>query len=172
MTVFDDIKTSKLWILGVIALATGVGTFLTTVCNFPLAETVTFTASVAILCIFISWLVDRSEKRQTAALKAHEVSANERIAKYDIQLKQLLAYARESQMSNLRLEMDSTIDHNPSDHTTILKFAEKYFVELGGDWVQTDIFIKWVKDEEAAGRPVHIPPDLLAKVRAVKASES
>ena len=172
MAVLDDIKTSKLWVVGVISFATAVGAFLTTVCGFKPEPTIAVVAAFAIFLLFISWLIDRAEKRQIRMLKQHESDSNLKIAKYDATLNKLLEYAHATQLSNLRLEMDNTIDHNPADHTTILKYAEKYFMELDGDWVQTDIFIKWVKAEDKAGRPVHIPPELLAKVRAVKTSES
>jgi hypothetical protein len=41
-----------------------------------------------------------------------------------------------------------------------LKYAERYFIELDGDWVQTDLFFGWIEAEDKAGRTVHIPPQL------------
>lgn len=171
MAVSDDIKTSKLWVVGVITFATAVGAFLTTVCGFKAEPTVAVVAAFAVFLLFISWLIDRAEKRQIRMLKQHEVESNAKIAKYDETLNKLLEYAHATQLSNLRLEMDNTIDHNPADHTTVLRYAEKYFIDLDGDWVQTDIVLGWIKSEEKAGRPVHIPPELLAKINYTKSHE-
>ena len=44
--------------------------------------------------------------------------------------------------------------------------GEKYFVTLGGDWVETDIFQKWIDSENAVGRKVNVPPTLLANLSA------
>lgn len=171
MAVIDDIKTSKGYILGVIAFATAVGAFLTQVCGFKTEPTITAVASLAVFILFLSWLIDRSEKRQAAQLKKHEEESNKIMNGYDETLNQLLTYAKETQLSTTRIEMDNLIAREPSNHDTILKYAEKYFVELGGDWVQTDKFLTWVENEEKAGRKVHIPSHLLTTVRAVKASE-
>ena len=168
MAVLDDIKTGKLWVVGVITFATAVGAFLTTVCGFKPEPTVAIVAAFAIFLLFISWLIDRAEKRQIRMLKQHESESNAKIASYDAMLRELLDYTKESQIILTRIEMSNAISHHPEDHPTILKYAQKYFVELGGDWVMTDIFINWMKSEETAGRPVHIPPSLLATVSHLK----
>lgn len=168
MSVLDDVKTSKLWVVGVISFATAIGAFLTTVCGFKAEPTVAVVAAFAVFLLFISWLIDRAEKRQIRMLKQHEAESNAKISSYDSMLKELLDYTKESQLILTRIEMSNAISHHPDDHPTILKYAQKYFIELGGDWVMTDIFINWSKAEEAAGRPVHISPALLSTVSHLK----
>lgn len=160
MAVLDDIKTSKGYILGVIAFATAVGAFLTQVLHFRPEPTLTAVASLAVFVLFLSWLIDRSEKRQIKRLEEHNKETNARMAGYDKTLECLTGIAKETQLSTLRIEMNNEIERNPANHDTILRFAEKYFVELDGDWVETDIFFGWIERENEAGRTVHIPPQL------------
>lgn len=171
MAVIDDVKTSKGYILGVIAFATAVGAFLTQVLHFKVEPTLTAVASLAVFVLFLSWLIDRSEKRQTQALKTHTVETEKRLSNYDNKLDTLVSFAKETQLATIRIEMNNVMVRNPENHDTILKYAQRYFVELGGDWVQTDTFLTWVDSENAAGRTVHVPPALMAAVQGAKAKE-
>ncbi len=171
MAVLDDIKQSKGYILGVVAFATAIGAFLTQVLHFKTEPTLASVAGMAVLILFLSWLIDRSEKRQEARLKKHEDEMKLKMSNYDSKLDTLVDFAKNNMLASTRIEMDNMIERNPANHDTILKYAEKYFVELGGDWVQTDIFLGWVEDENAAGRPVRVPPILLEKVHMAKANE-
>ena len=171
MAVLDDIKSSKGYILGVIAFATAVATFLTTAMGFRKEPTITAVAGLAVFVLYLSWLIDRSEKRQIKRLKEHNKETNARMASYDKTLECLTGIAKETQLSTLRIEMDNEMARNPANHDTILRYAEKYFIELGGDWVHTDKFYAWVESEKEAGRPVRVPPILLEKVNMAKAKE-
>ena len=57
------------------------------------------------------------------------------------------------------------IHDQPENHDTILKIAERYFLEFGGDWVMTDEFLRWADSETEEGRKVHIPSNLLSTIR-------
>jgi hypothetical protein len=164
MAVLDDVKTSKGYILGVLAFATAVGAFLTQVLHFKTEPTLAAVASFAVFVLFLSWLIDRSEKRQAKRLEEHTEEMEKRLAVYDETLKQLVDYAKETQLATLRIEMNNVIVRNPENHDTILKYAEKYFLELGGDWVQTDVFFGWAESENSAGRPVRMPPALMNNI--------
>lgn len=164
MAVLDDIKSSKGYILGVIAFATAVATFLTTAMGFSIEPTITTVAGIAVFVLYISWLIDRSENRQIKRLEEHNKETNERLAGYDKMLECITNYAKKTQLSVLRIEMDNEMARNPSNHDTILKYAERYFVDLDGDWVQTDKFLSWVESENAAGRTVHVPHILMNNV--------
>lgn len=171
MAVLDDVKTSKGYILGVIAFATAVAGFLTQVLHSRPEPTITAVASLALFVLFLSWLINRSEQRQKAALNEHNEWAKSQLKGYDTKLDKIIEMQKESQLSTIRIEMGNTIVRNPENHDTILKYAEKYFVELGGDWVQTDVFLTWVDNENAAGRPVHVPPHLMDAVKFAKKNE-
>ena len=160
MAVLDDIKTSKGYILGVIAFATAVGAFLTQVLHFKTEPTLASVAGMAVLVLYLAWLIQQSEKRQEARMKAHEKDVEVKMVGYDNQLAMIIDICKENQLSSLRTEMGNVIKRNPENHDTILKYAERYFVELDGDWVQTDLFFGWIERENEAGRTVHIPPQL------------
>ena len=171
MAVLDDIKSSKGYILGVIAFATAVATFLTTAMGFRKEPTITAVAGLAIFVLYLSWLIDRSEKRQIKRLEEHNKETNARMAGYDKTLECLTGIAKETQLSTLRIEMDNEMTRNPANHDTILRYSEKYFIELGGDWVQTDKFYAWVESEKKAGRIVHIPPVLMNHITTKREEE-
>ncbi len=171
MAVLDDIKSSKGYILGVIAFATAVGAFLTQVLHFKPEPTLVSVAGIAVLVLYLAWLIQQSEKRQEARLKAHEKEVGIKMTNYDNQLVTIIDICKENQLSSLRTEMDNEIARNPSNHDTILRYAERYFIELGGDWVQTDKFFAWVEKEAETGRPVHVPPILMNNIQQKRTIE-
>lgn len=162
--VLEDIKALKNYLLGVIAFAGAVAAFLIKVVNLPEAETILGIAGVAILMLVIGFLIQRSESRQSAALTAHTLASDKIVAEIH---KNML----DNQQSNLRTEMNLMMFTNPSNHDTILKMAHRYFEELNGNWVETDLFLSWVDSEEEAGRKVHIPPSLANIVRDLRKKE-
>lgn len=171
-SVLDDIKTSKGYILGVIAFATAVAGFLTGICGFRPEPTITAVASLAIFVLFLSWLIDRSEKRQASRLEEHETWSKSILNGYNEKLDRILDVQKDNQLATLRIEMGNVIVRNPENHDTILKYAEKYFIELGGDWVMTDIFFDWAEREAKEGRPVHIPPVLMNNIQTKRLAET
>ena len=171
MAVLDDIKSSKGYILGVIAFATAVGAFLTQVLHFKTEPTLASVAGAAVLVLYLAWLIQQSEKRQEARMKAHEDEMEVKMTGYDNQLATIIDICKENQLSSLRTEMDNEIARNPSNHDTILRYAEKYFIELGGDWVQTDKFFAWAESEKEAGRTVHMPPVLMNHIMTKREEE-
>jgi hypothetical protein len=171
MAVLDDVKTSKGYILGVLAFATAVGAFLTQVLHLKTEPTLAGVALFALLILYMAWLIQQSEKRQEARLKAHEKEMEGKMAGYDGQLATIIDICKENQLSSLRTEMGNVIKRNPENHDTILKYAERYFIELGGDWVQTDAFFAWAEAEKEAGRPVHMPPALMNNIMSKREYE-
>lgn len=171
MAVLDDIKTSKGYILGVLAFATAVGAFLTQVLHFRTEPTLAAVAFFALFVLYLSWLIDKSEKRQEQRMAEHNKEIGARLANYDDTLACLKDYAKETQLATLRIEMDNEMARNPANHDTILKYAEKYFIELGGDWVQTDKFFAWAESERDAGRPVRMPPALMNNIQTKREAE-
>lgn len=163
-SVIDDIKQSKGYILGVISFATAVGAFLTQVMHFALEPTVASVFGLAAMILYMGFLMRRSEERQCKALKEHEVVSQGEIQKFVDILKKIENDGIENQRSLMRLEMDNLMAREPYNHDTIIAYAERYFLDLNGDWKQTDRFLNWVEKENEAGRPVHIPPELFSNV--------
>lgn len=60
--------------------------------------------------------------------------------------------------------MDNEIFRRPENHDTIIKYGYRYFVELDSDWVETEKFEAWMEAEKNAGRPVHLPRELLSNI--------
>lgn len=172
MAVIDDIKTSKGYIMGVVTFASAVGAFLTQIMHFKTEPTIIVVACFAVMIIYLSWLIDRSEKRQLSRFEKHREKVQKGIAEYEASLNKLMEYVNETKLSTLRMEMSSTIYRTPENHDTILKYAEKYFVKLGGDWVQTDVFLQWANDENKKGRPVHIPMNIMSAVSNLHHTEN
>lgn len=171
-SVIDDIKQGKGYILGVLAFATAVGTFLTQVMHFRTEPTLIAISGFALTILFIGWLVQQSENRQEQSLKAHQSESAEMIMCCKKDLKYLKQMAIESQRSTTRIEMNDMIARHPDNHDTILQYAERYFITLNGDWVETSAFFEWVESENEAGRRVHVPPQLLANVNAKRDIEN
>lgn len=139
--------------------------------HFAPEPTTLCVAGFACMMLLVGYLIDKSEKRQAKALKAHEDMSQAQVQCITDGIGRLEKMALENQRSSIRIEMNSYIRNEPDNHDTILAYAEKYFVELNGDWKETDKFMEWVDKENAAGRPVHIPPMLLSNVSAKQAAE-
>ncbi len=170
-TVFDDIKDCKGYILGVIGFATAVSAFMVEVMGFRKEPTLLGVTCVAICMLFIGMLINRSEKRQMNALEAQKEVSNQRAKKLGESLDEIKRLSIETRLDGLRTLLTMYINSQPENHDTILKIAEKYFMDFGGDWVMTDEFLKWADKETEAGRPVHVPATLLNTVQMRKKEE-
>lgn len=159
-TVLEDIKASKGYILGVIAFATAISTFLTTVLGLALEPTLISVAGGAIALLYIGWLIQKSEQRQVESLKKHENFALEQIERVSKNLADIKDITLENQRASLRIEMGNEIKRHPQNHDTILRMAERYFLPpekggLGGDWYMSDVLMTWAETEK-----VHLPSAL------------
>lgn len=164
VSVLDDIKTAKTYILGVLAFATAVSAFLVIGLGLNQAMTLLVVGGLAIMMLVIGWLIMRSENRQKELLSEHIAQASQLNAKIQKMLE-------ESACSNLRTEMNWMMYLKPDNHDTILKMAHRYFVEMKGDWVETDEFGAWIDRENAAGRAVYLPPHLATVVANLRENE-
>ena len=132
-SVFEDLKELKAYILGVIGIATTFTTFLVMVFNTDPAKTSIAAGATALVALFLGWLISRSEERSHAELGKHIIESNNFIKEFKSDVKYLKDMALEQQRSSIRLEMNSIIRNEPHNHDTILAYAEKYFIELGGN---------------------------------------
>lgn len=160
MAVIEDIKESKAYVLGVLGFATVVASFLIEALHFPPEATLLSAAGIAILVLYLGFLIIRSENRQAKALREHEDMSQKQVETLTSALSNLQVMLEENRLDNLRIQLNQYIQYQPQNHDTILKVAERYFVEYKGDWVMTDEFERWVENENKAGRKVHIPHGL------------
>lgn len=171
MTVIDDIKQSKAYILGVVAFATAVAGFLTQALHFRTEPTILVVAGFSFLILYIGFLIKRSEDRQEEARKKHRSEENQQMTQIMSSLNRLEEGSVENQRAITRVEMNDLIAREPHNHDTIIAYAERYFISLRGDWKQTDRFLNWVESENKQGRPVHVPEALFTNVQAKYARE-
>lgn len=164
-TIFDDIKEIKGYILGVIAFATAVAAFLTQIVKFPMDVTLAGVTFISVYMVFVGFLINKSEQRQTIALKKQDEKSAARVESFKESVNEIKNLAIETRLDNLRTLLTLYMHDQPENHDTILKIAEKYFIEFHGDWVMTDEFLKWAENESQAGRKVYIPASLLDVVR-------
>ena len=170
-TAVGDLKMIKNYSVGILAFGTAVTAFLTQALHFPLEPTLATTVVVGILFLAVVFLIWRAENRMEMKLIDHIDESNSIMQEFRDDLSYLKRMSLECQRSGIRTEMDNEIFRNPSNHDTIIKYAYRYFQELDSDWVETEKFLTWVDNENRAGRPVHLPPDLLANVDNKKAQE-
>ena len=155
-TVMNDIKTSKGYILGVIAFATAVSAFLIEVFNFKSGPTICAVACFAILILYVGFLISRSEARQKQALEAHQSLVNGRMDVFEGDIGFLKDMAVESKRDALRTQLSFHMHTNPDNEDTILLIAREYFVKYHGDWYMTKEVNEWGKDHG-----FQLPPDIL-----------
>lgn len=54
---------------------------------------------------------------------------------------------QEIRLDTLRTQLLLYMYHDPHEHNTILEIARVYFVDYGGDWIMTNKFRQWARDE-------------------------
>lgn len=170
-TALEDVSAVKGYILGALAFAAAVSGFCTAVFGWNVGKVTAVAAVAAVVFIALAILIQRAETRNMKRLENHIIEANTSWNKIDNSLDYLKKMALENQRASIRIEMNSYISNEPQNHDTILSYAERYFIELDGDWKETDKFLQWVENENNAGRKVHVPPSLLANVRGKAENE-
>ena len=164
-TIFDDLKECKGYIIGVISFATAVGTFMVEVMGFKKELAILGVVCVAVCMLFIGLMINKSERRQQEELESQKALSLKRTNDLTNMLNELKKLSLETRLDCLRTLLTTYINTQPTNHDTILKIAQRYFVDYGGDWVMTDEFLKWADSETEAGRKVHIPANLLDTVK-------
>lgn len=160
MTVWDNVKELKAWILGAIAFDAAVTSLLVAVFEVDAVKTTIATTATTMVALAIIFLIYRSEKRTKNELQKHIEEANSLVAelrKNTTEIKKLLL---DNGKSTLRIEINDEMSKNPHNHDTILKMGEKYFYEMDGDWYMTNRFLDWAEKEK-----VHLPPSLIGLKR-------
>ena len=166
----EDLITLRNCVIGVVGFATTVSAVLIQVFHFRPEPTIVCAAAFAILMLLIVFLIGKAERRSNKNLEKHIKDSEEvqQSMKQDLQdIKNMLL---ENGRSTLRLELNEEINLRPENHDTILRMGKRYFLDMQGDWVETDAFQKWIDSENAAGRKVNIPPALMSDI-AMKLSK-
>ena len=160
----EDIKLLRNYVLGVVGFATAVSAVLIEALHFRAEPTIICVIAFACMMLLVAFLINKSEKRQAKVLEKFREENEVMTTSFKEDLTYLKDMALENQRSAVRAEMDNEIFRNPANHDTIIKYAYRYFKELDANWVQTEKFLSWADNEKKAGRPVHLPSDLVANV--------
>lgn len=161
MTVWDNVKELKAWVLGAIAFDAAVTSLLVTVFEVDAVKTTIATTATTVVALAIIFLIYRSEKRTKAELQKHIDDSNNLVASLKTDINDIKEMILDNGKSTLRIEINEEMLQNPHNHDTILKMAEKYFSPpMNGDWYMTNRFLDWAEKEN-----VHLPPSLIGLER-------
>lgn len=145
MSVLDNVKGIKAWVMGVIAFDAAVTTLLVNIFNVDAVKTTIATTATTIVALALVWLIYKAEENSRKELQQHIQDSNhlqEEIKEcMSINKQQLLDIRKDT----LRIQLSQYMKDQPSNIDTILKLAETYFVELQGDWYMTSEFSKWAE---------------------------
>ena len=161
MTVWDNVKELRAWIVGAIAFDAAVTSLLVAVFSVDAVKTTIATTATTIVALAIIFLIYKSEARGRGELQKHIDDANSLVSGIRKDTAEIKDLIMENQKSTLRLEINAEMNQNPHNQDTILKMAEKYFSPpLSGDWYMTNRFLDWAEREH-----VHLPPSLMGLKR-------
>lgn len=156
MSVFDSAKELKGWIVGTIAFDASVTTLLVTVFSVDMVHTTVITTIVTLVALAIIFLIHKSETRNRQELQQHMADSTTMMQSFSKDIDEIKTLLCENSRSTLRVELSHEMTRNPHNHDTILQIAEKYFIELNGDFYMTNRFLDWTEQEK-----VHVPHSLL-----------
>lgn len=161
MTVWDNVKELRAWIVGAIAFDAAVTSLLVAVFSVDAVKTTIATTATTIVALAIIFLIYKSEARGRGELQKHIDDSNKLVSEIRKNTAEIKNLIMENQKSTLRLEINAEMNQNPHNQDTILKMAEKYFSPpLSGDWYMTNRFLDWAEREH-----VHLPPSLIGLKR-------
>lgn len=161
MTVFDNVKELKGWVIGAIAFDAAVTTLLVTIFGVDMVKTTIATTATTIVALVIIFLIYKSEARSRSELQKHIDDSNRLVNGLRGDISDIKEMILENGKSTLRIEINEEMLQNPHNQDTILKMAERYFSPpMNGDWYMTNRFLDWVEKEH-----VHLPPSLMGLKR-------
>ena len=131
MTVLDNVKEMKGWIVGAIGFDASVTTLLVTIFEVDAVKTTIATTATTIVALAIIFLIYKSEARSRKELQDHIDEANTLTGEIKSGMDEIKTMLKENGKSTLRLEINDEMLRNPQNHDTILKMGEKYF-SMGG----------------------------------------
>lgn len=161
MTVWDNVKELKAWILGAIAFDAAVTSLLVAVFGVDAVKTTIATTATTIVALAIISLIYRSEARSREELQKHIDDSNTLVADLKHDMTEIKKMILENGKSTLRIEINEEMLQNPHNQDTILKMAERYFSPpMKGDWYMTNRFLDWAEKEH-----IHLPQSLMGLKR-------
>lgn len=96
----------------------------------------------------IKFLLEFIDKKRGNTLDAKLAPITKKLEEQQEELHQI-------RLDTTRTQLIMLMEHQPHNHDTILKVAERYFCQLSGDWYCTSLFRGWAKKEN-----VNIPENI------------
>lgn len=116
-----------------------------------IATTLAFVAGIIGSATVIAKLYGRYNVKKLEqireVIKAELATVKEEIGANKKQIQGLQDSLQQNNIQTARLDLNTAIEHTPHEHESILRLAEHYFLELGGDAWMSGKFRKWAKDE-------------------------
>lgn len=116
-----------------------------------IAATLAFTAgvigSIATIAKVYGRYKTKELERFREVIKSEVAPIKSDLAETQHQLQALQDSLQQNNVQTARLDLNTAIEHTPHEHESILKLAEHYFLELGGDAWMSGKFRKWANEE-------------------------
>lgn len=161
MSVLDDVKGLKAWIMGAIAFDASVTTLLVSIFNTDPVKTTIATTATTIVALAIILLIYKTENRLHKELQEHIKESNELRG----ELNDCMLHNRETladiRRDTLRIQLAQYLKDQPDNVDTILMLAEEYFCKLKGDWYMTNEFVNWAEAH-------HVKPEIVLSCKVEK----
>lgn len=147
MSVLDNVKGIKTWVMGAIAFDAAVTALLVNIFEVDAIKTTIATTATTIVALVLIYLIYKSEQSAHKELQEHIKESNE----LREEIKECMATNRQQLLDirkdTLRIQLSQYMKDQPENVDTILKIAETYFVQLKGDWYMTSEFSKWADSQ-------------------------
>lgn len=95
---------------------------------------------VSAISAFIFKILDYRKAKRGETIDSKLKPIVDKLEAQDVQL-------HEIRLDTTRTQLIMLMEHQPHNHDTIIKVAERYFVSLKGDWYLTSLFKDWAKRE-------------------------
>lgn len=101
---------------------------------------------------FIKFITERKDKKKTenlgAILDKHLAPIQAELKEAKEEIKLLKVENHEIMLETTRIQLLMLIQHQPKNHDTILKVAERYFCQLHGDWYMSVELQSWADTQK------------------------
>lgn len=167
-------STIKHWgkITALIGSITAVATFIASLFGWSYEIVLSVVSLSSLIIVSSAVMVDKAVVQRKKYDSIQDQRISDITKEFEDKLSKIERLAHESLCSSIRNEMNSLMRYSPENHEMIIMYAERYFNVLGANWSETTIFMNWVESENAAGRPISIPPQLFHNIEKASHTET
>lgn len=152
---WDDLSESWKKLAAVIGAVTLLSGFIVEVFGFSPKKTLPPLAFFGVLILAFTWYVEKQANYTKKELEDHKEESKKLVDSISSTMIDIQKTVNDTRKDTLRIQLLMYIQTDPTNIDTIIRLAETYFVELGGDWYMTSEFLKWSKTQDVM-IPLHI----------------